>query len=65
LVTLLVRFNGYLPAIARDLPATRLPSPGTWGRFNATMRGNGGQVALCAGIAVARRAWRWQAGAGT
>jgi len=28
------------------LPATRLPSPGTCGGFNAGMRGNGGQVAM-------------------
>jgi len=33
-----------------NLPATRLPSPGTKGRFNATVRGNGGQVAICAAL---------------
>ncbi|MBW1793112.1 MAG: hypothetical protein JRJ38_01555 [Deltaproteobacteria bacterium] len=28
------------------LPATRLPSPGTCGGFNAGMRGNGGQASI-------------------
>jgi hypothetical protein len=32
------------------------------GGVNAGMRGNGGQVAMSAGIALALRAWRWQAG---
>jgi len=45
-----------------DLPATRLPSPGTWSGFNAGMRGNGGQVAMYASIVAAQRGWRWQAG---
>ncbi len=31
--------------IPLNLPATRLPSPGTTGSYNAGMRGNGGQVA--------------------
>jgi hypothetical protein len=30
------------------LPATRLPTPGTWSGLNASMRGNGGQVAMAA-----------------
>ena len=60
-----------------DLPATRLPTPGTADSFNAGVRGTGGQVAthlpaiagdlpaiaMCADIPVAPRAWRWQAGA--
>ncbi len=44
------------------LPATRLPSPGTCGGFNAGMRGNGGQVAMTACDFRAMTSRRWQAG---